>query len=92
MSIIIVGVGEADFQAMDILDGDNGMLRDARGNYAKRDIVQFVPFRNFINVGSRIFMFQIKFFVINIFIIIEVVNKTLRCLNLSLPVSTCCSC
>ncbi|ESO08587.1 hypothetical protein HELRODRAFT_190776 [Helobdella robusta] len=46
-SIIIIGVGDADFQAMDILDGDNGVLRDSSGNVAKRDIVQFVPFRNY---------------------------------------------
>uniref|UniRef100_A0A7N6AIH0 Copine-3 n=1 Tax=Anabas testudineus TaxID=64144 RepID=A0A7N6AIH0_ANATE len=47
MSIIIVGVGPADFKAMDLLDGDNGVLRSASGEAAARDIVQFVPFRQF---------------------------------------------
>jgi hypothetical protein len=48
-SIIIIGVGNADFSAMDALDCDNGMLRDNQGHVAQRDIVQFVPFRNYEN-------------------------------------------
>ncbi|XP_074865220.1 copine-2 isoform X2 [Carettochelys insculpta] len=47
MSIIIVGVGNADFAAMEFLDGDNRMLRSYTGEEAMRDIVQFVPFREF---------------------------------------------
>ena len=46
-SIIIVGVGSADFSTMDALDCDSGLLRDQDGHVAQRDIVQFVPFRNF---------------------------------------------
>ncbi|XP_014836935.1 PREDICTED: copine-3-like isoform X1 [Poecilia mexicana] len=49
MSIIIVGVGAADFSAMEFLDGDDGRLRSLSGEAAMRDIVQFVPFRNFQN-------------------------------------------
>uniref|UniRef100_A0A8C6T580 Copine-3 n=1 Tax=Neogobius melanostomus TaxID=47308 RepID=A0A8C6T580_9GOBI len=49
MSIIIVGVGGADFSAMEFLDGDDGTLRSATGEPAMRDIVQFVPFRQFNN-------------------------------------------
>ncbi|NWI63428.1 CPNE3 protein, partial [Todus mexicanus] len=49
MSIIIVGVGGADFDAMEFLDGDNGVLRSSSGEAAVRDIVQFVPFRKFQN-------------------------------------------
>ncbi|XP_044238243.2 copine-7 isoform X3 [Ursus arctos] len=45
MSIIIVGVGNADFTDMQTLDGDDGVLRSLRGEPALRDIVQFVPFR-----------------------------------------------
>ncbi|XP_078295288.1 copine-7 isoform X2 [Panthera onca] len=45
MSIIIVGVGNADFTDMQTLDGDEGILRSPRGEPALRDIVQFVPFR-----------------------------------------------
>lgn len=43
LSIIIVGVGNADFTNMNILDGDNGLF-DSKGRKANRDIVQFVPF------------------------------------------------
>ncbi|KAJ7414852.1 Copine-1 [Pitangus sulphuratus] len=49
MSIIIVGVGAADFKAMEFLDGDNGVLKSVTGEPAARDIVQFVPFRQFKN-------------------------------------------
>ncbi|XP_076617447.1 copine-3-like isoform X1 [Chaetodon auriga] len=49
MSIIIVGVGGADFSAMEFLDGDDGCLRSRTGEAATRDIVQFVPFRKFQN-------------------------------------------
>ncbi|XP_029313216.1 copine-3-like isoform X2 [Cottoperca gobio] len=52
MSIIIVGVGGADFSAMEFLDGDDGNLRSAAGEVAMRDIVQFVPFRQFQNAGT----------------------------------------
>lgn len=50
MSIIIVGVGPADFKAMELLDGDNGVLKSTSGEAAARDIVQFVPFRQFKDV------------------------------------------
>ncbi|GFS12358.1 copine-8 [Elysia marginata] len=52
MSIIIVGVGNAEFDAMDELDADDHKLRSPMtGRYADRDIVQFVPFRDFM--GGR---------------------------------------
>lgn len=51
MSIIIVGVGEADFKAMEFLDRDDGVLKSPTGEPAARDIVQFVPFRQFKNVS-----------------------------------------
>jgi len=54
-SIIIVGVGSADFSAMDALDCDTGLLRDQDGHVAQRDIVQFVPFRNFEKVTDCLF-------------------------------------
>lgn len=44
LSIIIVGVGNAEFTNMVRLDGDNG-LYNSHGKKANRDIVQFVPFR-----------------------------------------------
>ncbi|XP_073930749.1 RNA-binding protein 12 isoform X5 [Castor canadensis] len=49
MSVIIVGVGGADFQAMEQLDADGGPLRTRSGEVAARDIVQFVPYRQFQN-------------------------------------------
>jgi hypothetical protein len=43
LSIIIVGVGSADFSGMRELDGDGGMLKSpTTGLAAVRDIVQFV--------------------------------------------------
>ncbi|KAJ8396144.1 hypothetical protein AAFF_G00022170 [Aldrovandia affinis] len=50
MSIIIVGVGGADFSGMEFLDGDDGPLQAPTGEMASRDIVQFVPFRDFLGV------------------------------------------
>ncbi|XP_052816123.1 copine-3-like isoform X2 [Mya arenaria] len=47
MSLIIVGVGDADFSEMNTLDGDDGVLKDRSGRPIMRDIVQFVPFRDF---------------------------------------------
>jgi len=52
LSIIIVGVGGADFDAMEELDGDTVRVTDNRGREASRDIVQFVPMRNFLGVGG----------------------------------------
>ncbi|KAL6845034.1 hypothetical protein ACP4OV_025207 [Aristida adscensionis] len=47
LSILIVGVGNADFKQMEILDADNGKrLESSTGRIATRDIVQFVPMRN----------------------------------------------
>lgn len=51
MSVIIVGVGNADFSDMQMLDGDDGILRSPKGEPVLRDIVQFVPFRNFKHVS-----------------------------------------
>jgi len=46
LSILIVGVGNADFKQMEILDADNGKrLESSTGRIATRDIVQFVPMR-----------------------------------------------
>eukprot|EP00096_Caligus_rogercresseyi_P007831 TRINITY_DN2592_c0_g1_i2.p1 TRINITY_DN2592_c0_g1~~TRINITY_DN2592_c0_g1_i2.p1 ORF type:complete len:543 (-),score=173.90 TRINITY_DN2592_c0_g1_i2:737-2365(-) len=47
MSIIIVGVGDEDFSAMEELDGDKTTL--SSGNVpCKRDIVQFVELRKYV--------------------------------------------
>lgn len=53
LSIVIVGVGQGDFTAMEHLDGDRVRLSDPfTGKVASRDMVQFVPFREFSGFGS----------------------------------------
>jgi len=51
MSIIIVGVGEEDFSAMEALDGDDRRLSSGVQT-AERDIVQFVELRKFAANGT----------------------------------------
>ncbi|KAL5795376.1 hypothetical protein ACOSQ2_000196 [Xanthoceras sorbifolium] len=47
LSILIVGVGGADFKEMEILDADKGeRLESSSGRVATRDIVQFVPLKD----------------------------------------------
>ena len=47
LSIIIIGIGEADFTNMKILDGDEKPLINSYGEIRKRDIVQFVKFNQY---------------------------------------------
>jgi len=47
LSIIIVGIGSADFTNMEVLDGDTQVLRNQRGEPTQRDIVQFVSLNDF---------------------------------------------
>ena len=51
MSVIIVGVGDTDFSAMELLDSDQGGL-EHRGTKAQRDIVQFVELAQFVSGGG----------------------------------------
>jgi hypothetical protein len=51
LSVIIVGIGRADFGNMSVLDADDSPLIDSRGKKAVRDLVQFVPFYQFENDG-----------------------------------------
>ena len=44
LSVIIVGIGKADFSNMVLLDADENPLIDSKGVKAVRDLVQFVPF------------------------------------------------
>ncbi|KAG2694927.1 hypothetical protein I3760_08G166700 [Carya illinoinensis] len=47
LSILIVGVGGADFGQMEVLDADKGQrLESSTDRVATRDIVQFVPMRD----------------------------------------------
>ena len=53
LSIIIVGVGNEDFSAMEELDSDDALLSH-NGRTAKRDIVQFVEMQKFVTgVGTH---------------------------------------
>ena len=47
LSIIIVGVGNADFSKMNVLDGDEKGLQGSKGQPAPRDIVQFVAMKDY---------------------------------------------
>jgi hypothetical protein len=54
LSIIIVGVGGADFSAMQRLDGDEAALTDRTGRRAARDIVQVRLFDHLCIIVSRL--------------------------------------
>lgn len=47
LSVVIIGVGCADFSQMKILDADINPLINSKGEKACRDLVQFVPFLKF---------------------------------------------
>ncbi|OMJ95503.1 hypothetical protein SteCoe_1100 [Stentor coeruleus] len=47
LSIVIVGIGNDNFESMIDLDADIKPLVDSNGTKMIRDIVQFIPFRNF---------------------------------------------
>jgi vacuolar-type H+-ATPase subunit F/Vma7 len=49
LSIIIVGIGNADFGPMEVLDADDEPLVARTGYTMCRDLVQFVPFNKFAN-------------------------------------------
>ena len=51
-SVIIIGVGSADFSSMEELDGDGGRLTNMQGQPCARDIVQFVEFREAMSRGD----------------------------------------
>lgn len=52
ISFVIVGVGNANFEKMDILDDDEGTLVDSKGRRPLRDCVQFVQFNNIEDVAT----------------------------------------
>ena len=51
-SIIIVGIGDEDFDMMIELDSDDKALKDDKNNEAKRDIVQFVKYDQSVEMGN----------------------------------------
>jgi len=52
ISVIIIGIGDADFTNMDVLDADDEPLVDRNGRKSDRDLVQFVPFKKFSYNGQ----------------------------------------
>lgn len=58
LSIVILGVGNADFTNMEILDGDEESLVDSYGQKASRDIVQFVSMNKFRYKDSNEFNYN----------------------------------
>ena len=54
ISVIIIGIGNADFSVMNKLDADDNPLYDKNDRKADRDLVQFVPFINFQNDGQKL--------------------------------------
>ena len=54
LSVIIIGIGTADFSAMNVLDADENPLISNGGVRAARDIVQFVPFLKYENDPQRL--------------------------------------
>ena len=52
ISVIIIGIGDANFSNMNFLDSDTEPLTDKTGRKADRDMVQFVPFKKFSNNGE----------------------------------------
>lgn len=53
LSVIIVGIGGYNFSNMDVLDADEEPL-SADGKEAARDLVQFVPFREYKNDPTKL--------------------------------------
>jgi Copine len=53
MSIVIVGIGGSDFEALKVLDGD---VQDTVGGAkSRRDIVQFVAYRDCESVSEPVY-------------------------------------
>jgi len=54
ISVIIVGIGDGDFDKMVTLDGDEKRnLIGSKGDLQDRDVVQFVPYNKFKGKGSK---------------------------------------
>ena len=57
LSIVIIGMGDNnDFINMEKLDGDVSPLISSKGNVRKRDLVQFVPFKDYRDDPKKLSM------------------------------------
>ena len=54
ISVIIIGIGQADFTSMNVLDADENPLINDKGIKAIRDIVQFVPFSKYASNPEKL--------------------------------------
>ena len=54
LSVIIIGIGDADFTNMNVLDGDDVPLVSSKGVKRMRDLVQFVEFNKFRNNPQKL--------------------------------------
>ena len=54
ISVIIIGIGDTDFTNMHKLDADDDPLYDKKERKADRDLVQFVPFKDYQNDGEKL--------------------------------------
>ena len=52
ISIIIIGIGNAQFGFMETLDADKVSLKNSKGEKMKRDIVQFIKFNKYKQSGD----------------------------------------
>lgn len=52
-SAVVVGVGDSEFEDMEILDADTAGLTDKLSREAARDIVQLVKYTDFKDLGMR---------------------------------------
>jgi hypothetical protein len=56
---VVVGVGDSDFEDMEVLDADEEVLADDKGNQAVRDIIQLVKYDDFKELGMRELALQV---------------------------------
>lgn len=56
-----VGVGQADYASMEQLDGDDVRLVNRAGQRANRDIVQFVPMRDFVGKSNHLLAKEVSY-------------------------------
>ena len=54
ISVINIDIGNAVFSNMDVLDDDEDPLYDNNGRKADKDLIQFVPFKDFKNYGKKL--------------------------------------
>ena len=54
ISVIIIGIGNENFENMNVLDADENPLYDKQGRKADRDLVQFVPFNDYKNDPQKL--------------------------------------